>query len=352
MRWFAIAYVDLFRGLPAIVTIYLVGFGLPQALPGIFNDNPVNDFLFGSKQISLFQLGVISLTLVYGAYVAEVFRSGIESVHWSQTAAARSLGLAHGQTMRFVVVPQAVRRVVPPLLNDFIGLQKDTALVSVIGALEGFNQARIYAGQPLQPLVRHRARDLLRRDHDPDDPVHRLARRARPTPHAGQRVSDGADPFVELRDVEKRFGDHVVLKGINLEVTEHEVVCLIGASGSGKSTLLRCINGLEPIQQGEVIVDGRLGHPARRRASTCCGEQVGIVFQSYNLFPHMTVLENVTLGAAQGAEALEGRGAQRAPSRCSPASACGRSATRTPTSSPAASSSGSRSSARWRCSRG
>lgn len=146
LRWFAIAYVDLFRGLPAIVTIYLVGFGLPQALPGLFNHNPVNEFLFGSEQISLLQLGVISLTLVYGAYVAEVFRSGIESIHWSQTAAARSLGLSHGQTMRQVVVPQAVRRVVPPLLNDFIGLQKDTALVSVIGALEGFNQAKIYAG--------------------------------------------------------------------------------------------------------------------------------------------------------------------------------------------------------------
>ncbi len=146
LRWFAIAYVDLFRGLPAIVTIYLVGFGLPQALPGLFNHNPVNSFLFGSEQVSLLQLGVISLTLVYGAYVAEVFRSGIESVHWSQTAAARSLGLSHGQTMRQVVVPQAVRRVVPPLLNDFIGLQKDTALVSVIGALEGFNQAKIYAG--------------------------------------------------------------------------------------------------------------------------------------------------------------------------------------------------------------
>jgi polar amino acid transport system permease protein len=146
LRWFAIGYVDLFRGLPAIVTIYLVGFGLPQALPGIFNNNPVNEFFFGSPQISLFQLGVISLTLVYGAYVAEVFRSGIETVHWSQTAAARSLGLEHGQTMRYVVVPQAVRRVVPPLLNDFIGLQKDTALISVIGALEGFNEAKIYAG--------------------------------------------------------------------------------------------------------------------------------------------------------------------------------------------------------------
>ncbi len=146
LRWFAIGYVDLFRGLPAIVTIYLVGFGLPQALPDLFNDNPVNEALFGSSQISLFQLGVIALTLVYGAYVAEVFRSGIESVHWSQTAASRSLGLEHGQAMRFVIVPQAVRRVVPPLLNDFIGLQKDTALVSVIGALEGFNRAKIYAG--------------------------------------------------------------------------------------------------------------------------------------------------------------------------------------------------------------
>jgi polar amino acid transport system permease protein len=146
LRWFAIAYVDLFRGLPAIVTIYLVGFGLPQALPDLFNHNPVNEFLFGNEQISLLQLGVISLTLVYGAYVAEVFRSGIESIHWSQTAAARSLGLSHGQTMRQVVVPQAVRRVVPPLLNDFIGLQKDTALVSVIGALEGFGRAKIYAG--------------------------------------------------------------------------------------------------------------------------------------------------------------------------------------------------------------
>jgi polar amino acid transport system permease protein len=146
LRWFAIAYVDLFRGLPAIVTIYLVGFGLPQALPDLFNHNPVNAFLFGSEQISLFQLGVISLTLVYGAYVAEVVRSGIESIHWSQTAAARSLGLSHGETMRNVIVPQAVRRVVPPLLNDFIGLQKDTALVSVIGALEGFNEAKIYAG--------------------------------------------------------------------------------------------------------------------------------------------------------------------------------------------------------------
>ncbi len=139
LRWLAIAYIDIFRGLPAIITIYLVGFGLP--LTGL----PF------ARSFSLFQLGVISLTLVYGAYVAEVYRAGIESVHWSQSAAARSLGLSHPQTLRFVVVPQAVRRVIPPLLNDFIGLQKDTALVGTIGLLDGFSRARIYAGNNFNP---------------------------------------------------------------------------------------------------------------------------------------------------------------------------------------------------------
>jgi polar amino acid transport system ATP-binding protein len=101
-------------------------------------------------------------------------------------------------------------------------------------------------------------------------------------------------PFVELRDVEKRFGDHVVLSGIDLSVAEHEVVCLIGASGSGKSTLLRCINGLEPISRGEIVVDGRrvIQHEAPLNLRR---ERVGSGFQSYNLFPHMTVLDNVTL---------------------------------------------------------
>ena len=94
----------------------------------------------------LFILGVLALTLVYGAYVAEVYRSGIESIHWSQRAAARGLGLSQGQSLRYVVVPQAVRRVIPPLMNDFIGLQKDTALLNIVGVLEGFNLARIYAG--------------------------------------------------------------------------------------------------------------------------------------------------------------------------------------------------------------
>jgi polar amino acid transport system permease protein len=147
LRWFAVGYVDLFRGLPAIITIYLVVFGLPLTQLPLVSDTADVNFTFWGVQIDqLFILGVLSLTLVYGAYVAEVYRSGIESIHWSQRAAARGLGLTQGQSLRYVVFPQAIRRVIPPLMNDFIGLQKDTALLNVAGVLEGFNVARIYAG--------------------------------------------------------------------------------------------------------------------------------------------------------------------------------------------------------------
>jgi polar amino acid transport system permease protein len=133
-RWLAIGYIDLFRALPGLIVIYMVGFGLPIAgVPWI-------------SDWSLFQLATLALTLVYGAYVAEVYRAGIESVHWSQTAAARSLGLSQAKTMRFVVLPQAIRRVIPPLLNDFIGLQKDTAFIGIIGVIDGFRRAQVYAG--------------------------------------------------------------------------------------------------------------------------------------------------------------------------------------------------------------
>lgn len=134
LRWLAVAYTDIFRGLPALLTIYLVVFGIPIAGFPFFGD------------LDRFWLGVIALSLVYGAYVSEVYRSGIEGVHWSQSAAARSLGLSHLRTQRYVVVPQAIRNVIPPLLNDFIGLQKDTALLYVAGIFEGFTAARIYAG--------------------------------------------------------------------------------------------------------------------------------------------------------------------------------------------------------------
>jgi polar amino acid transport system permease protein len=130
LRLIATVYADLFRALPGILVIFVLGFGIPGLrLPGVPNDP--------------FFWGVVALTLLYSAYVSEVYRAGIESVHPSQMAAARSLGLSHVQALRYVVVPQAVRRVIPPLLNDFIGLQKDTVLVSFIGVTEVFRQTQI-----------------------------------------------------------------------------------------------------------------------------------------------------------------------------------------------------------------
>ena len=130
LRAFAVVYVDLFRGVPTVLVIYILGFGVPAlALPGV----PIDPLFWG----------IVSLVLVYSAYVSEVYRAGIDSVHPSQAAAARSLGLTHGQSLRFVVIPQAVRRVIPPLLNDFIGLTKDTALVGLLGVVEAFRQSQI-----------------------------------------------------------------------------------------------------------------------------------------------------------------------------------------------------------------
>ncbi|WP_197378683.1 amino acid ABC transporter permease [Mycolicibacterium mengxianglii] len=130
VRALVIAYVDLFRGLPLLICLYLVGFGLPGLrLQGVPN-NPV-------------LLGGLALVLIYSAYVAEVFRAGIDSVHPSQIAAARSLGLNHRRTMRMVVLPQAARRVTPALLNDFVALQKDCGLISVLGAVDAVRAAQI-----------------------------------------------------------------------------------------------------------------------------------------------------------------------------------------------------------------
>ena len=130
LRLIAVTYIDLFRAVPSILVITFLGLGIPGLrLPGV----PTDSFFWG----------VIALVIVWSAYVAEVYRAGIEAIHPSQEAAARSLGLSRSQGLRYVVLPQAVRRVIPPLLNDFIGLQKDTALVSTIGVIEVFRRTQI-----------------------------------------------------------------------------------------------------------------------------------------------------------------------------------------------------------------
>ena len=130
VRALATVYADVFRALPGVLVIFILGFGIPGlGIAGV----PVEPFFYA----------VVALTLIYSAYVSEVYRAGIESVHPSQEAAARSLGLSRFQSLRFVILPQAVRRVIPPLLNDFIGLQKDTVLVSFVGVVEIFRASQI-----------------------------------------------------------------------------------------------------------------------------------------------------------------------------------------------------------------
>lgn len=133
LRLIAVSYIDFFRGVPSIMVVYVLGLGIPG-------------LRLGGWTRDTFVWGLVALVLVWSAYVAEVYRAGIEAVHPSQDAAARSLGLSRGQSLRLVVLPQAVRRVIPPLLNDFIGLQKDTALVSFIGVVEIFKRTQQDAG--------------------------------------------------------------------------------------------------------------------------------------------------------------------------------------------------------------
>ncbi len=133
LRALATIYTDLFRGIPLLIVLYLVGFGLPAL--GIFGRVPV--VLWGT----------IAIVLTYSAYIAEVLRAGMEAVHPSQRVAARSMGLTHGQTLRIVVIPQGVRKVVPALMNDFVSMQKDVGLISVLGAVDAVRAAQISAAE-------------------------------------------------------------------------------------------------------------------------------------------------------------------------------------------------------------
>ncbi|UNK69998.1 amino acid ABC transporter permease [Microbacterium sp. H1-D42] len=132
LRVLAAAYTDIFRGLPFIIVLYLVGFGIPTVL---------------NQRLSPVLLGTIAVTLTYSAYVSEVIRAGIEAVHPSQRLAARGLGLSHMQTLRRIMLPQALRKVTPPLMNDFVSMQKDVGLISILGAVDAVRAAQLVQAQ-------------------------------------------------------------------------------------------------------------------------------------------------------------------------------------------------------------
>ncbi len=311
-RWLRLPariYTDIFRGLPAIVTILIIGQGFARIGREIFGPSP-------------FPLGIIALSLIAGAYIGEIFRSGIQSVERGQMEACRALSMSYGQGMRLIVIPQGVRRVLPALVNQFIGNVKDSSLVYFLGLLAsereifrvGQDQAVVtgnlspllLAGVfylvitvPLTHLVNYiDARLRLGRQGHSSGVTSGLVEVGELEAASGTTApSDAATPrfkggAVQIRDLSMSYGDLEVLKGIDLDIARGTVTCIIGPSGSGKSTLLRCLNRLVEPKRGDIALDGEsilAMKPENLR------RRVGMVFQHFNLFPDHTALENVML---------------------------------------------------------
>ena len=321
-------YIFFFRGTPLLVQIvfwyniaalfpgHVIAIGIPFG-PALIHPN-------ANALITVFIAALFGLSFNEGAYMAEIVRAGIISVPEGQTEAAESLGLSRMQIMRRIVLPQAMRVILPPTGNEFISMFKNTSLASVIGYAEiYFVTNDIYAqnyrddsaapdrGQHLVPGADERG---LRRPVLPGAQGRsgllsgRAGNDEGSVAHARRRSVPMTEVMVRAEAVHKRFGLNEVLKGITLTVRRGEVMCLLGPSGSGKSTFLRCINHLEKINAGRLSVDGELVgyregngklYELHEREVARKRQEIGMVFQQFNLFPHMTALENVMLAPVQ-----------------------------------------------------
>ena len=294
-------YTDVFRGLPAIVTILLIGQGFARLGRELFGPSP-------------YPLGILALSLIAGAYIGEIFRSGIQSVDRGQMEACRALSMSYGQGMRLIVVPQGVRRVLPALVNQFIGNVKDSSLVYFLGLLA--SEREIFRVGQDQAVVTGNLSPLLLAGVfylvvtvPLTHVVNAIDNRLRLGKQRPAIVTSGLEEVSELdsanrvsqafkggsldiRSLGMAYGELDVLKGVDLSVEPGSVTCIIGPSGSGKSTLLRCINRLVEPKRGDILIDGDsifTMKPERLR------RRVGMVFQHFNLFPDHTALENVML---------------------------------------------------------
>jgi His/Glu/Gln/Arg/opine family amino acid ABC transporter permease subunit len=279
-RWLRIparVYTDIFRGLPAIVTILLIGQGFARIGREIFGPSP-------------FPLGILALSLIAGAYIGEIFRSGIQSVERGQMEACRALSMSYGQGMRLIVIPQGIRRVLPALVNQFIGNVKDSSLVYFLGLLAsereifrvGQDQAvvtgnlsplllagvfylvitvplthvvnyidnSLRVGKQKAGLVTSGLAEVSELENATGSPPSELVPEGSSAP---PRFKGGS---LAITDLDMAYGDLDVLKGVSLAVKPGTVTCVIGPSGSGKSTLLRCLNRLVEPKGGDVLLDG------------------------------------------------------------------------------------------------
>ena len=305
-------YIWFFRSIPLLVLVVFI-YNLPQLLPGT---GPILSVPFYS--------GLLALVVTEAAYMAEIHRGGLISVAKGQKEAGRALGIGVFGLQRLIVIPQAFRISLPTLINEYITVVKLTSLVSVISLTELLTVGqRLYAqnflvmetlaavgvyyvlivtvfGFALQRLENYL--DLSQRTPQTLDSISARGLRDNlpvTTPVKTATAAKGAAPALQLQGVHKRYGDHHVLKGIDLKVHSGEVISIIGPSGSGKTSLIRTVNGLEAIEQGEILLFGESFINAEDKPGNLRVRQgvrrIGMVFQNFNLFPHLTLLQNISL---------------------------------------------------------
>jgi polar amino acid transport system permease protein len=330
------------RGTPLLVQL-LFWYFLATLFPVLNVGVPYGPAFFTADTnlvINQFTAAVLGLGLNEGAYMAEIYRAGIVSVDHGQTEAAQSLGMSRARTLRRIVMPQAMRFIIPPTGNATISMLKTTSVVLIIGlpdlltsvqliyarnfqqipllavacfwyilcttaltVLQGWMERR-YARGAAGSAAGLRKRQLSPPQEAGEEPAAALEGETHVLPM--EKLEASGQAMVHAEGIRKSFGKQAVLKGIDLDVQRGEVLCLIGPSGSGKTTFLRCINHLEKIDAGRLAVDGdyvgyRLRRDGRlseiREADICRQRQhIGMVFQRFNLFPHMTALENIIEG--------------------------------------------------------
>ena len=257
----------------------MIHFGLPPVLGSLLAT--------GTPSPNPFLSALSALSINSGAYVAEIIRAGIQSIDRGQMEAARSWGMSYWQAMRHVILPQAVKRVIPPLGNEFIAMLKDSSLVSVIGMEELVRKAQVIVTRTYRPTETWLGVGLV------------FLMMTLPFTKIVAELERRLKTVIKVVNLHKRFKNLHVLRGITTHIKPGEVVCIIGPSGSGKSTFLRCLNLLEEPSAGQIFIEGVNILDHKNANINEVRAEMGMVFQRFNLFPHMTALQNITIGPVQ-----------------------------------------------------